>query len=538
MKSANPSKALFQGALILALSGFITKILSAFYRIPFQNIVGDVGFYIYQQVYPFYAIAIVLTTTGFPVVISKLYAEQKNKKDTRQNGMLLVGAFLYLQLIGFICFIILYFGSAKIAQSMNDPKLAVLLKVVSIVFLTFPFVSVLRGYFQGVGDMAPTGFSQVGEQSARVLTIIVLAVFFTREGYSLYFAGAGAMFGSITGSIVATFILFTFLRKRKEWKIGTSIPKTVFFTFSELAPVFKAMTFQGLTICISGMLMIFIQMADSLNLYSLLVSNGMESGAAQSIKGVFDRGQPLIQLGTVAATSMALSLVPLISSGRLQQKPDFLQHKIQLAVKISLLIGLGASAGLWAIIKPANIMLFKNDLGSSVLGVLGFMILFASIISTFTAIMQGLGNLWYPAVCTVVTFPVKFTLNMVLVPIYGTMGAAISTLLTLCAVSLFLYLRFKKINPFPLFSCKYLLTVIFSALFMAFFLKGYLNVTDSIFNHLGPARLRAAVQALSAVFFGGLLYLFIVIRRGLFLEEELAFFPFGSKLIYLLPRKR
>ncbi len=43
----------WQGAFVLILAGVITKILSAVYRVPFQNIVGDVGFYIYQQVYPF-----------------------------------------------------------------------------------------------------------------------------------------------------------------------------------------------------------------------------------------------------------------------------------------------------------------------------------------------------------------------------------------------------------------------------------------------------------------------------------------------------
>ena len=98
MRSVNQSKALFRGAFILMLAALITKILSAFYRIPFQNIVGDIGFYIYQQVYPFYGMAIVLSTTGFPVVISKLYAEQKLKGDDIKSRLLLFFSFIYLQL--------------------------------------------------------------------------------------------------------------------------------------------------------------------------------------------------------------------------------------------------------------------------------------------------------------------------------------------------------------------------------------------------------------------------------------------------------
>src|SRR4051812_6959811 len=172
MKSVNQSKALFRGAFILMLAALITKILSAFYRIPFQNIVGDIGFYIYQQVYPFYGIAIVLSTTGFPVVISKLYAEQKEKGDDEQSRLLLFVSFIYLQLFGFLCFFILYFGAESIAVWMNDPHLAILLRVVSIVFLMFPMASILRGYYQGIGDMVPTALSQVGEQTIRVGTIL------------------------------------------------------------------------------------------------------------------------------------------------------------------------------------------------------------------------------------------------------------------------------------------------------------------------------------------------------------------------------
>src|SRR3954447_16053802 len=105
-KSIHQSKAIFKGAFILTIAAIVTKILSAFYRIPFQNIVDDIGFYIYQQVYPFYGMAIVLSTTGFPVVISKLYAEQKLKGDDIKSRLLLFFSFIYLQLFGFICFLI------------------------------------------------------------------------------------------------------------------------------------------------------------------------------------------------------------------------------------------------------------------------------------------------------------------------------------------------------------------------------------------------------------------------------------------------
>ena len=53
MKKIN-SKGMMQGAIALSIAAFIAKILSAVYRVPFQNMVGNTGFYVYQQVYPIY----------------------------------------------------------------------------------------------------------------------------------------------------------------------------------------------------------------------------------------------------------------------------------------------------------------------------------------------------------------------------------------------------------------------------------------------------------------------------------------------------
>jgi PST family polysaccharide transporter len=373
----------------------------------------------------------------------------------------------------------------------------------------------------------------VGEQTTRVLTILFLAFLFMKKGYSLYLVGGGAMFGSITGSLISGIILFMFVWIRKEWMVIA--PRQGMFQryAGDAKKIFKALVYQGLTICISGMLMIFIQLADAMNLYSLLVESGIEKDLAKSLKGIFDRGQPLIQLGTIAATSMSLTLVPLITRERLAAKPEFLQHKIQVALKVSVIFGVGASSGLWAIMKPTNTMLFENEAGSAVLGVLGFVILFTSITSTIIAIMQGLGVLLFPAIVAACIFPVKYILNNLFVPLYGTMGAAISSLISLGLVTVLLLIQLKRVTRISLFSLRFSRTVITATATMLLFLKVYL----SMFGTDEYGRIEAVFQSLSAVIVGGFLFLLIIIRGSVFREEELALFPFGSKLIKLMDRK-
>lgn len=537
MDPLNQSKELFKGAFILTVAALLTKILSAIYRIPFQNIVGDVGFYIYQQVYPFYGIAVVLATTGFPVVISKLYAELKEKKDVEGARRLLFISFFFLQAFGFLCFLLLYTGAENIAFWMHDPDLAILLKVVSVVFLTFPIISVLRGYFQGIGNMIPTAVSQVGEQSIRVVTILFLAFLFTQQGYSLYYVGGGAMFGSITGGIVSAIVLFLFLwmgKKRKLLKISEVRFRSI---FAEYRKVVNALAFQGLAICITGMLLIFIQLADALNLFSLLVSNGMEEEGAKALKGVYDRGQPLIQLGTVVATSISLTLVPLITAERMKERSQFLYHKIRLAMQINIVIGVAATVGLWAIIEPTNIMLFENSAGSDVLGILTLIILLNSLISTMTAILQGLGFLIFPAFAILLSFPLKFVLNIVLIPLYGSTGAAIATIVTLSVIAIFIGVKLKNKVTQVIIEISFLKTVLLAATTMAITLRIYIFASGFILANSGTLRLGATIQSLSAVLIGGFIYLFIIIRKSTFRIDELAMFPFGSKLLLLLPKQ-
>lgn len=266
------TRRLLKGTLILTMAAFLTKILSAFYRIPFQNIVGDVGFYIYQQVYPFYGIAVALSTYGFPIVISKLYAQEMEKREKGNVKRLLAVSGLFLLSVGLLCFFLLFFGAESLAEQMDDPQLAPLLRMAAWFFLFMPVISLFRGFFQGSGDMTPTALSQVSEQFIRVATILVAAFFLMSQSSSLYVVGKGAVFGSVTGGLISVIILLLFWLRR-----GAVITAAANGAYEKgkVRSILAVLTVEGFTICVSSMLLIFIQLADSLNLYALLVQSGI-----------------------------------------------------------------------------------------------------------------------------------------------------------------------------------------------------------------------------------------------------------------------
>jgi O-antigen/teichoic acid export membrane protein len=526
----------FKGAFILTIGALLTKILSAGYRVPFQNIVGDIGFYIYQQVYPFYGLVLILSTYGFPVIISKHLAELKESKQPEKAVPFLAISYFLLSIIGIVGFLALYYGSSWLADAMNDPNLALLFKIISLVFLVFPTISILRGFFQGYGYMMPTAASQVGEQFIRVITILTLALMFTSKGLSLYVVGGGAAFGSITGGAAAIGILLYFFQK--EFKNKFMYVWRYQNMAAELKKVSKLLFIQGFAVCISSMVFILLQLADSLNMLSLLIGTGIQSEEAKVIKGVYDRGQPLLQLGTIVATSMSLSLVPIITSVKMKANKRELHNKIRFSIQISSIIGSAATIGLFAIIQPTNIMLYENDQGTSVLAILTLVIFLSSMSLTIISILQGLGVLYYPAIIVLFIFLIKIGLNSLLIPKLGPMGAAIASIFSIGMGLILLWQKQRRIIKDSLLSMPFLIKLAIANLFMFVVLRMYLSITFPIYQLIESERVAATIQAISAVSIGGALFLVMILKSRLIYEKDLSLLPFGSKLLFLLPKER
>ncbi|WP_244668402.1 putative polysaccharide biosynthesis protein [Bacillus sp. NTK074B] len=532
MSKKYSSNRFLKGAMVLTIAALVTKILSAVYRVPFQNIVGDIGFYIYQQVYPFYGIAIALSTYGFPVIISKMVAEKLEEDDEEGAKNVAVTSFLFLCLVGMAWFLLVYFGAGVIATWMGDPQLKPLLQMISLSFLLLAPLSVIRGYYQGKEDMVPTAASQVTEQTIRVATILLFSTIFVSQGYSLYMTGNGALFGSITGGLGGLLVLLSFLTARKEKLFSRrsfSLPVGYVQIWSRLLK-------NGTAICVSAMLLVLLQFVDSLNVYSLLLSSGMEAERAKTWKGIYDRGQPFVQLGTVVATSISLTIVPLVTNAYLKRKEDLVREYSQLALRISMTIGFAATLGIINIMVPANTMLFENALGSKIIAVFCLSIFFSCLILTFAGIFQGIGKIYFPAFCIITGVFVKYLGNACLIPIMGIMGASVSTVGSLCITAIMMVSYLRKLFPIRFFTFSFYKTLLMSGAFMTIGLQGLLQIYDTLLDKGMPARPLSILFSLGGVGIGGIIFLIVLLRGNVLSREDISFLPFGSKWTWLMDK--
>ncbi|MCP3032124.1 oligosaccharide flippase family protein [Halobacillus sp. A1] len=524
MDHTHSSHRLIKGAFLLTLSGLIGKVLSAGYRIPLQNIAGDIGFYIYQQVYPILGMAMMLALYGFPVAISKLVSELKDQGVTLTLRSFYIPAFTWL--LG-ICGSIFLFGFTQahhLARVMGDEALTPSLQAAFFVFLLLPVTSLIRGVFQGQGRMEPTAVSQVAEQLVRVVMIIGTALYVTRIG-DIYQIGVGGALSSILGTITASVVLLVLWRRHSKFEQGTAPLPAISFS--------KTIFFYGLFICLNYMLLLLIQLVDSLTIVPQLVEVGYIPEEAKGTKGVFDRGQPLIQLGTVLASSLALALVPSVTRKRKDKNPDQVHQYIFGAVKYSFLIAVGAAAGLITLFPLVNELFFQNTDGTGYLRILMSVIFFSSLAITMSSVLQGLEKVVHTAFVIIGAVVMKYLLNVWWVGEFGMYGAAAASVaavafVVLCHV-LLLHTDFslKEWARLPWFA------TIGAAGSMA----AVLLVIEALRAEI-DGRLALLVYALVIIALGAAIYLILLIRLGALQQKELEPLPFGDWLVKLLPGGR
>jgi len=516
-------KEYMKGALLLTVAALIVKVLSAVYRVPFQNLVGDQGFYIYQQVYPFISFFIVWTSGGFAVAISKMLADVQIEVDAEQKKSVISRTvFQYLTLLSLFFFCILFFGANLLAQLMGDEHLALLLRTGSFVTLFMPILALMKGSFQAKAEMKPIAYAQVVEQFIRVSIILLGAIFVMTTSKSLYSAGNAAIVGTVVGEITGVILLLYFSKKMKviPRKVENKIPKW---------PILKEVTILSLSVSMSSLLLLCFQLIDSFTVFSLLLENNILEKEAMEMKGIYDRGQPLVQLGVIIASSLSLAIVPLIAYQSKKKGGRGATPFIQLTYRVSLLLGVAASFGLVVVMPYVNKMLFETNSLSAVLMVYVLQIIPLSIILTFTAILQGMNKLKVPALILIFAIILKYFGNRLFIPKEDVLGAAIASNIGLfiCAGLLMIYL--KKLIKVKLAKRDFYIKLVLasgSMILTVYVINSIIQLmTSSLTGRIGAVLVGGCLIAI-----GGFVYLTIVAKSRMLAEKEWFLIPFGRRM--------
>lgn len=294
----------------------------------------------------------------------------------------------------------------------------------------------------------------------------------------------------------------------------------------------------ALPVCLGSLAIPLILMVDTFTVPRLLKQEGLGEAEVMVAFGIYNRGLPLVQLVMMLATSLTALFIPALAEAKFRGDDGLIRRQSGLALRWSWLLGLAAAAGLAILAEPINQMLYKDAAGSDVMSWLALSAAggTASIISA--ALLQGLGAVRAPALHLLAAAAVKAALNVLLVPIWGTTGAAIAGA---AAYTLAAALNTAQLARLAGLRTSWSAGVLKPAIMLAAMVLAAASVswgTGAALGALGYAadsRTAAMAKSLLGVAAGTAGFMLAAVRLRLLTEAELLQLPkLGSPLVKLL----
>lgn len=512
-------KSFIKGAGILALALFTAKILGALFKIPLTAVLGAEGMGVYQLIFPVYSFLLSTSSGALPVAISLLVSEKLAKGEPDGARGVLHTAMSVLLMSGILMSValILLAKPIGILQGNENTFLGYLAIAPAVFFVSG--IAVLRGWFQGIGNMAPPALSQISESAVKLLAGLGLAAFLMR--YGIAWAVFGAMAG-VTLSEAVTFLIMYIIYRKKE------PPFRLNFKIREVKRSYRDILKISIPITIGGVILPFTQIIDSVLVVNIL-SNSMTVEAATASYGLFSGYvATLINLPIALGLSLGIAVVPQLSKGKAERNIAEIKDKASTAVKLALIIGVPFAFIYAAIPESVLSLIYRRATEAQIseaallLRIGSVSVIALSVTQIHTSILQGIGETYKPVKNMAIGAGAKIILDVTLLPVIGIYGSAVASLISFIITAVLNGATHRKLlgKNIKLFKNSGIILgagVIMGALVL---LIKFLTVG------------KAAVIITAVV--GGIAYVVLLFVFRVFTRNEVLSLPFGNKIVKIL----
>ena len=227
MKDNKKSQSLLIATLTSSFGIFISKTLGLIYYSPLSSFAGEANMAFYSIAYTYYDLLLKISSAGIPFAIAALVSRYYAKEDYKT--VLLVKKLGISIVMGLTFIVAIVFGllSPSLArQSMGSSasvtdieNLKIIFSILLLAVILVPYLSAIRGYYQGLKRLDLYGSSQALEQFVRVFCIIFFGFLLTRvfaleSIYAIY-----AAIGAASVAAFVTIIFFMFFTKEDDQRI-------------------------------------------------------------------------------------------------------------------------------------------------------------------------------------------------------------------------------------------------------------------------------------------------------------------------------
>ncbi|WP_413308120.1 polysaccharide biosynthesis protein [Bacillus sp. 1P10SD] len=468
---------LLRGTFILTFGTILSKILGLIYVIPFFQIVGRQGTVLYQYSYVPYTIFISVATAGVPLAVSKFISKYNALEEYAVGRKLFKSGLMIMLVTGFIAFLAMYFASPILAEMSTQEKKANLqevttvMRAVSFALIVVPFMSLIRGYFQGHQSMGPSALSQVVEQIVRILFTLlgayaVLNIFHGK----MVTAVSVATFAAFIGAIGGLAVLFWYWYKRKPY-LDELLEHDKGTMDISLKEIYKEIFISAFPFVLVGIANPLFQAIDQFTFSKAMSEIGYSSKVAKDFFSMLNfESHKIVIIPVSLATAFSLTLVPSITKAFVANDRKNMNRQLNQTFQVLLFLTLPASIGLSLLAEPIYTVFYQHDLiGAEVLRAYAPVAILFSLYSVTAAILQGINEQRFTILSLLVGLLIKLSLNIPLIKMMETKGAVLATTLGYTAAIIINLIVIKTYSryPFRLVWRRSLLIIIFAGLMWA-----------------------------------------------------------------------
>ena len=390
---------LLEGSSWLTIGSMVSRLLGALYIIPWGAMFAtqrDDANFLYFIAYNIYALVLQISTAGIPVAISKIVADNQSRKDYETSWNIFKGGMLFMTATGIVSAIVMfvtapYFAKGGSTQEIQDSILVIRSLVPAVVII--PPLSLLRGYYQGYSDMAPSAKSQLWEQIVRIIYMLLLTFFVMKLfGGSYAVAVAHSTFAAFVGAVVA----FVYLGY-KMWKDMPGMKRLM----SEGRPA-RNMSFGRIVFEVIREALPFVIVTSSIQLISILDQETFQPLAMTFTHLNFEQSKELLTIFGFNANkiimiilSLAISIstaaLPLLASHYSVKNHVEVKNVIEENIGLYSFIMIPASIGMAVVAEPIyNVFYSPSKDGTYLLMISCILCIFMGAFTVFTSIQQSM----------------------------------------------------------------------------------------------------------------------------------------------------
>jgi stage V sporulation protein B len=522
-----------KGFAILSAATFMCKLLSLLY-IPFlMKILGKQGIGVYYSAYSIYVYIYILTNAGIPVAISKMVSEliaMGNYKDAVRTFK--IARFLLL-ILGMIMSILMLILAVPLANRTESATARLAIMCLSPTILITSVLSAYRGYFQGRGNMTPTAVSQVLEQIANTIFSLVFAACFIKYGIAA--GAAGGTIGTSIGALVAVIYMIYTYEKNKIFKVPKGYNKLDIKRFTTKRLIKKLLSYAvPMTVCLglqqSGLII------DLWLVKSRMLDAGIDKIQVDVLWGVLSNYTTLIGVPIAIISSLAITILPSISSLIALQDKKAVRNKINYAFRLCFLIAVPSAVGLAVLANPIVYFIqYGSDVGRLLIYGSVVIILMA-VVSIQTSILQGLGKLYLVTFYAILALIGKVITNYIFVaiPSFNVLGAVMANGVSFAILLMLNHFTINKVLRIRIKLKAHAIKPIIASGFMAIVAKLMYGNFNYICSYIKEGYIANAIAIVITLFLAILTYFFVLVLIGGITKADLEVFP--RKITKLIPK--